>query len=174
MKYATVQALEGAFAVGLMCRCLGVSRGGYHQWKQRPPSLRQQSRQALEAEVKRVFDGERGRAGSPRIAGRPKDEGRKASRNTAAGIMKSRGLRAKAAKKFKATTHSNHSLPVAPNRLGQDFEAAAPDQKWVSDITHVWTDEGWLYLAVVLGLFPRRVVGWAMAGRMAASLVCAP
>jgi len=172
VKYATIQALEGEFAVGLMCRCLRVSRGGYYQWKQRPPSPRQQSRQALEAEVRRVFDDEKGRAGSPRIARRLKDEGRKASRNTVAGIMKAKGLRAKAAKKFKATTNSNHNLPVAPNRLEQDFEAAAPDQKWVSDITYVWTDEGWLYLAVVLDLFSRKVLGWAMAARMTATLVC--
>jgi transposase InsO family protein len=169
VKYATIQALQGGFAVGLMCRCLRASRGGFYQWKQRPPSPRRQSRQALEAEVQRVFDDEKGRAGSPRIAKRLKAEGRKASRNTVAGIMKAKGLRAKAAKKFKATTNSKHSLPVAPNRLEQDFEAAAPDQKWVSDITYVWTDEGWLYLAVVLDLFSRRVVGWAMAARMTAA-----
>ena len=172
MKYATIQALEGKFAVGLMCRCLQVSRGGFYQWKLRPPSPRRQSRQAMEAEVRLVFDDEKGRAGSPRIARRLKDEGRKASRHTVADIMRGQGLRAKAAKKFKATTNSNHSLPVAPNRLEQDFEAAAPDQKWVSDITYVWTDEGWLYLAVVLDLFSRRVVGWAMAARMTATLVC--
>ena len=172
MKYATIKALEGEFAVGLMCRCLAVSRGGYYQWQQRPASPRQQARQALEAEVRRVFDDEHGRAGSPRIAQRLKDEGHKTSRNTVANVMKAKGLRAKAAKKYKATTNSKHSLPVAPNLLEQDFEAAAPDQKWVSDITYVWTDEGWLYLAVVLDLFSRKVLGWAMAARMTATLVC--
>ena len=86
--------------------------------------------------------------------------------------MRDNGLRAKAAKKYKATTNSKHSLPVAPNLLQQDFTANAPDQKWVSDITYIWTDEGWLYLAVVLELYSRRVIGWAISGRMTATLVC--
>ena len=81
-------------------------------------------------------------------------------------------LRAKAARKYKATTNSNHNLPVAPNRLEQDFTATAPNRKWVSDITYIWTEEGWLYLAVVLDLYSRRVVGWAMGERMTARLVC--
>lgn len=86
--------------------------------------------------------------------------------------MKTQGWRAKAARKYKATTNSNHNLPVAPNLLAQDFEASAPDQKWVSDISYIWTVEGWLYLAVVLELYSRKVVGRAMAERMTASLVC--
>ena len=86
--------------------------------------------------------------------------------------MRSECLRAKAARKYKATTNSNHNLPVAPNLLEQDFGALAPNQKWVSDITYIWTDEGWLYLAVVLDLYSRRVVGWAMSERMTARLVC--
>lgn len=171
MKYATIRALECEFSVGLMCRCLAVSRGGDYPWKQRPPSPRRKARQALEAEVQRVFDDEQGRAGSPRLSRRLQAEGHKASRHTVAAAMKAKGLRAKAAKKFKATTNSKHGLPVTPNRLVQDFEAAAPNQKWVSDITYVWTDEGWLYLAVVLDLFSRKVVGWAMGARMTAALV---
>jgi transposase InsO family protein len=86
--------------------------------------------------------------------------------------MRGNGWRAKAAKKYKATTNSNHFLPVAPNLLEQNFTADAPDQKWVSDITYIWTDEGWLYLAVVLELYSRRVIGWAIAERMTAPLVC--
>lgn len=86
--------------------------------------------------------------------------------------MKSQGWRAKARKKYQATTNSNHTLPVAPNLLAQNFEADAPDQKWVLDITSIWTDEGWLYLAVVLELYSRRVIGWAIAERMTAKLVC--
>ncbi len=86
--------------------------------------------------------------------------------------MKRQGLRAKAAKKFKATTNSNHNLPVAPNLLQQDFEAVAPNQKWVGDITYLWTDEGWLYLAVVIDLFSRMVIGWAMSDRMGTELAC--
>lgn len=86
--------------------------------------------------------------------------------------MKRQNLRAKAARKYKATTNSNHNLPVAPNLLQQNFSAEAPNQKWVSDITYLWTDEGWLYLAVVVDLFSRLVVGWALAERMTADLVC--
>jgi transposase InsO family protein len=86
--------------------------------------------------------------------------------------MRANGLRGRAARKYKATTNSRHSLPVAPNLLEQDFGADKPDQKWVSDITYIWTDEGWLYLAVVLELYSRRVIGWAIDGRMTATLVC--
>lgn len=86
--------------------------------------------------------------------------------------MRNNGWRAKAAKKYKATTNSNHTLPVAPNLLNQNFNADAPDQKWVSDITYIWTDEGWLYLAVVLELYSRRVIGWAISERITATLVC--
>ena len=87
-------------------------------------------------------------------------------------LMRADGLRGKAARKYKATTNSNHNLPVAPNLLEQDFTATSPNQKWVSDITYIATDEGWLYLAVVLDLYARRVVGWAMSDRMTAKLVC--
>jgi len=172
VKYAMIQQHEQQFSVGLMCRLLAVSRSGYYQWKKRPPSKRSQTREALSAEVQRVFEDERARAGSPRIAKRLNDEGHRASRHTVAKIMKNQGWRAKARKKYKATTHSNHTLPVAPNLLAQNFEADAPDQKWVSDITYIWTDEGWLYLAVVLELYSRRVIGWAIAERMTAKLVC--
>jgi transposase InsO family protein len=86
--------------------------------------------------------------------------------------MKRQGLRAKAARKFKATTDSNHNRPVAPNLLAQDFSAEAPNQKWVGDITYLWTEEGWMYLAVVMDLYSRRVVGWSLSARMQAGLVC--
>ncbi len=166
-----MQSLESEFSATLMCRCLKVSRSGYYQWKKRPPSPRAQSQEAMANEIKRVFDDEKARAGSPRITKRLNDEGHRISRHTVAKIMRSKGWRAKAARKYKATTNSNHNLPVAPNHLAQDFEATVPDQKWVSDITYIWTDEGWLYLAVVLELYSRKVIGWAMAERMTASLV---
>ncbi|WNV04494.1 IS3 family transposase [Candidatus Methylospira mobilis] len=172
VKYAMIHSLEAEFAVALMCRLLSLSRSGYYQWKKRPPSRRQQAREALAGEIKRVFDDEKGRAGSIRIAKRLNEEGYPTSRHSVAKIMKTQGWRAKAAKKYKATTNSNHNLPVAPNLLEQDFYAPARNQKWVSDITYIWTDEGWLYLAVVLELFSRKVLGWAIAERMTATLVC--
>ena len=155
-----------------MCRLLSVSRSGYYGWRHRPPSARERSSQLLKIEIKRVFDDEKGRPGSPRVARRLKAEGILAGRHRIAKIMRHNGWRAKAARKYKATTNSKHSLPVAPNLLEQDFSADKPDQKWVSDITYVWTDEGWLYLAVVLELYSRRVIGWAIDGRMTATLVC--
>ena len=167
-----IKTNETHFPVGMMCRLLSVSRSGYYAWKHRPPSGREQANQKLLAEVKRVFEDEKGRPGSPRVSRRLKAEGILAGRHRVARVMRINGLRAKAARKYKATTNSKHSLPVAHNLLGQDFSAGKPDQKWVSDITYVWTDEGWLYLAVVLELYSRRVIGWAIDGRMTATLVC--
>jgi putative transposase len=163
---------ENQFPIGMMCRLLSVSRSGYYRWKQHPISDRSLANQLLTDEVKRVFDDEKGRPGSPRITQRLQAEGQSVGRHRVAKIMRDNGWRAKASKKYKATTNSNHSLPVAPNLLEQNFEADSPDQKWVSDITYIWTDEGWLYLAVVLELYSRRVIGWAIAERMTATLVC--
>lgn len=163
---------EKEFPIGLMCRLVSVSRSGYYQWKQRPISERTQANQLLADDIKRIFEDEKNRPGAPRIVQRLKQEGQSVGRHRVARIMRNHGWRAKAAKKYKATTNSSHSLPVAPNRLEQNFEADALDQKWVSDITYIWTEEGWLYLAVVLELYSRRVIGWAIAERMTASLVC--
>jgi putative transposase len=167
-----IKTNENQFPVGMMCRMLSVSRSGYYSWRDRPPSSRDQANRILAAEIKRVFDDEKGRPGSPRISRRLQEEGIPAGRHRVAKLMRDNGLRAKAAKKYKATTNSNHSLPVAPNRLEQNFTADVPDQKWVSDITYIWTEEGWLYLAVVLELYSRRVIGWAIGERMTAALVC--
>lgn len=162
---------ERQFPVRVMCRALSVSHSGYYAWKDRPPSARAQRNERLASDIKRVFDDEKGRAGAPRITKRLRTEGTVAGRNRVAHRMRAQGLRARAARKFKATTNSQHNLPVAPNRLEQHFEATAPNQKWVSDITYVWTDEGWLYLAVVLDLYARVVVGWALSERMTTTLV---
>lgn len=167
-----IKANENQFPIGMMCRMVSVSRSGYYHWRQRPISAREQANQVLAKDIKRIFDDEKGRPGSPRITRRLQEEGQSAGRHRVARIMRDNGLRAKATKKYKATTNSNHSLPVAPNLLEQNFTADAPDQKWVSDITYIWTEEGWLYLAVVLELYSRRVLGWAIAERMTATLVC--
>ena len=163
---------EMYFTVGVMCRLIWVSRSGYYSWKSRPLSDRDQENQRLLIDIKRVFDEDKGRPGSPRISVRLQDEGKPASRHRVAKLMRDNGWRAKAAKKYKATTNSNNSLPVAPNLLKQNFRADVPNQKWVSDITYIWTEEGWLYLAVVLELYSRRVIDWAISERMTAALVC--
>jgi putative transposase len=158
---------EGEFAVRLMCRVLSVSPSGYYAWRGRKPSVRVQRRAQLDAKVRNAFEAERCRAGSPRLSKRLQ-----VGRRQVAESLRRQGLRAKAARKFKATTNSNHSLPVAENLLQQDFTAQRPDQVWVGDITYIGTDEGWLYLAVVLDLYSRKVVGWSMSERMTATLVC--
>lgn len=159
------------FKVVLMCRLLRVSVSGYYAWMSRAPSLRDEANMKLTRKIKMIFDDEKSRAGAPRIARRLKAEGELVSRHRVARIMRLNGWRARAAKKFKATTNSNHRLPVAPNLLNQYFSARKPNEKWVSDITYVWTDEGWLYLAVVMDLYSRMVVGWAISERMTSKLV---
>ncbi len=171
MKSAMIRKHEACHRVALMCRVLGVSRSGYYGWRDRPPSDRAQADVRLAADVRRVFDEHKGRAGAPRIAKQLRTEGRRVGKNRIARVMQAEGLRAKAARKYKATTNSNHKLPVAPNLLEQDFTASAPNRKWVSDITYVATDEGWLYVAVVLDLYSRLVVGWSMSERMTTKLV---
>lgn len=162
-----MNAHEGEFAVRLMCRVLKVSPSGYYAWRSRTPSHQAQARAALDARVRAEFDARKGRAGAPRLA-RHLSVGRR----QVAESLRRQGLRAKAARKFKATTNSNHSLPVAQNLLQQNFTADAPNHVWVGDITYIGTDEGWLYLAVVLDLFSRKIVGWSMSDRMTATLVC--
>jgi len=163
---------EGEHAVALMCRVLRVSRSGYYDWRRRGPSKQAQANVHLLEAIRRVHTAHKARVGSPRIALHLQEEGRTVGKNRIARLMREAGLRAKAARKLKATTNSNHGLPVAPNRLQQDFSATRPDEKWVTDITYIETHEGWLYLAVVLDLYARRVVGWAMAERMTSQLVC--
>ena len=157
-----------------MGRVLKVSRSGFYRWRdrQQKPSPRQEDRRRLDEAVKAAFESKKGRSGSPRLVLDLADAGHQHDRKTVANSMRRQGLRAKAAKKFKATTNSNHNLPVAPNLLDQDFTATAPNQKYVGDITYLWTDEGWLYLATVIDLYSRLVVGWAMSERMTAQLVC--
>ena len=162
------------FKITSMSRVLGVSRSGFYRWLQRgeKPTRRQQQRLALDKLVADAFVARKMRAGSPSLVLDLHDQGHAYDRKTVAASMKRQHLRAKAARKYKATTNSKHNLPVAPNVLQQDFSAEAPNQKWVSDITYLWTAEGWLYLAVIVDLFSRLVVGWALAERMTADLVC--
>lgn len=162
---------SGQFSLRLMCRLLSVSVSGYYDWRERKPSRRDMNNQVLAKKIKAIFDEEKSRAGAVRIAKRLNNEGKPVSRHRVAKIMRSNGWRARAAKKFKATTNSIHQLPVAPNLLQQNFLAHQPNEKWVSDITYVWTEEGWLYLAVVMDLYSRKVVGWALSERMTKQLV---
>lgn len=161
----------GHFPVNMMCRLLSVSTSGYYDWFERPPSVRAQENTEMANKIKAVFDEEKSRVGARRITKRLQFNETVIGRHRVARIMRLHGWRAKAAKKYKATTNSNHKLPVAPNLLQQNFSASKPNEKFVSDITYIWTDEGWLYLAVVMDLYSRMVVGWAMSERMTSALV---
>ena len=174
MKYAFMHKHSEEFRITSMSRVLGVSRSGFYRWRQRgdQPTKRQEQRMALDKQVADAFFARKMRAGSPRLVLDLRDQGYRYDRKTVAASMKRQNLRARAARKYKATTNSKHTLAVAPNLLAQDFSAKAPNQKWVSDITYLWTDEGWVYLAVIIDLYSRLVVGWALAERMTADLVC--
>lgn len=147
VKYAFIHQHRQAFSVQRLCQSVGVARSGYYAWRQRDdvPSVRRHLQAALDHRVASAFHRKQGRSGAPRLTLDLKDNGLSINRKTVAASLRRQGLRARAARRFKATTNSRRSLPVAPNLLQQDFVAVAPNQKWVGDITHLWTDEGWLY-----------------------------
>jgi transposase InsO family protein len=147
-----------------MCKVLQVTRSGYYAWLHRPVSARRQRRAALVEQVRRVHQASGGTYGSPRIAAELQEQQVRICRNTVARYMKQEQLRARSPRRFvPRTTDSTHAYPVSPNRLERDFEAFAPNRKWVCDLTYLWTDEGWLYLSVVMDLFSRKLVGWSMS-----------
>lgn len=156
----------------MLCEVLEVSRSGYYAFQKRPVSERQARRQELVEEMKQVHQ-ERHKDcyGSPRMHKELLAKGYEVCENTVAQLMKDHDIQATTKKKFRHTTDSNHPYPVAENLLNQEFEQEKPDQVWVSDITYIPTREGWLYLACVLDLYSRRVVGWSMSERMTKDLV---
>jgi len=149
------------FEVGVMCSVFGVSRSGYYGWLHRKPSRRATRDAHLKSRIAEFHARSDGTYGSPRIHDDLKDEGERVSRKRVSRIMRENRLFSKHKRKFRVTTDSGHRLPVADNVLKRDFRADAPDRKWVTDITFIPTREGWLYLAVVLDLYSRRVVGWS-------------
>jgi putative transposase len=169
MKFAFIAA-EKAFPIDLMCRVLEVSRSGYYAWKKRRPAPRTVESTKLAIEIKVIHDRSRRTYGSPRVHAELRARGQLVGRNRVAKLMRAQGLVAKRRRRFRATTDSKHSMPTAPNTLGRAFKQSAPNAAWVTDITYVPTREGWLYLAVILDLFSRRVVGWAMSDRITRKL----
>jgi len=173
VKYAFIRNHAGQFRVTIMTRVLEVSRSAYYRWLRRDePGPRMRARVKLDALVRDAFERFKSRYGAPRITRHLNQSGHSCDEKTVASSLRRQGLRAKAAKRFKATTKSDHGRPVAANVLAQDFSAARPNEKWAGDITYLWTDEGWVYLAVLLDLHSRQVVGWAMDKTMTAQLVC--
>lgn len=160
MRYACIRRHEGAFAIVLMCRVLEVSRTGYYAWRQRKPSPRAQADTRLRVLIRAIHAQSRGRYGRPRIHQALRAQQVPCSPKRVARLMHLEGLRGKRSRRYRATPPADGSAP-APNRLQRRFQVARPNQVWASDVTACWTREGWLYLAVVLDVASRRVIGWA-------------
>lgn len=172
MKFAWITEHRDCFEVEQMCETLGVSKSGYYDSLKRAPSVQATVRAGLLKEIRAIYERSRGTYGSPRVYEELKARRVKVSKNTVAKLMRKAALRSKIKRSFvPRTTDSRHAYPVAENRLAQDFSASRPNCKWVADITYIPTGEGWLYLAGVLDLYSRKVVGWSMADRMHGKLV---
>lgn len=172
MKFAFIAEPLTDLPVDVACDVLEVSRSGYDAWRDRPESHQSQRRTTLASKIRAVHANPRGVYGSPRMWKALRATGQNVSRNTVAKVMRSEGLRGKVKRKFvPRTTDSAHAQPIAPNVLDRQFTAAAPNRKWAGDITYIPTDEGWLYLAGVIDLHSRRIVGWSMAEHMQTDLV---
>lgn len=161
MKFAFIAEKKVAFPVSPMCCLLGVSRSGYYAWKERPPAPRAGADALLAVEVVAAHKRSRATYGSPRVHAELKSSGVRVGKKRVERLMREQGLQARRKRRFRRTTDSNHPNPVAPNILARQFEPGAPNRVWVTDVTYVWTEEGWLYLAVMLDLFARKVVGWS-------------
>jgi len=173
VRYGCIERHRREFAVVLMCRVLGVARSGYYAWRKREPSTRARSNERLRLEVRAIHRSAHGRYGSPRVHAELRARGERVSRKRVARLMRQDGLRGKKRRRFRRTTNSEHTHPIAPNVLERKFsveEIAGPDRVWAADITYVPTREGWLYLAIVLDLASRLVVGWSMGETLESSL----
>ncbi|EEC7197627.1 IS3 family transposase [Escherichia coli] len=170
MKYVFIENHRAEFSIKAMCRVLRVARSGWYVWLRRrhQMSLRQQFRLTCDAAVHKAFFEAKQRYGAPRLA----DELPEFNIKTITASLRRQGLRAKASRKFSPVSYRAHGLPVLENLLEQDFSASGPNQKWAGDITYLRTGEGWLYLAVVIDLWSRAVIGWSMSPRMTAQLAC--
>lgn len=172
MKYEFILNNLHQGSISSWCRVFNVSRQGFYSWLKRPLSLREIANQQLDSKIKKAFDKHKARYGAPRITQELKATGESASQKRIARRMQVLQLKAKQARKYRVTTDSQHKKPVAPNLLKQDFVAHCPNQKWVGDITYLWTQSGWLYLATVMDLHSRKIIGWSMSNRINKELVC--
>jgi putative transposase len=174
MRFRLIEDHRDVWPVRVMCDALSVSPSGFYAWRSRPEGPRKIANRELLADIRRVHADHRGRYGAPRIHAELRAEGQSVSRKRVERVMRRHGIRAHAPRRYRVcTTDSNHSLPVEENLLDRNFAAEKPDQVWLADITYIPTGEGWLYLAVILDLFTRKVVGWAMRDHMRAELTIA-
>jgi putative transposase len=171
MKYRAIRDNACRYSIRLMCRALQASSAGYYAWRDRPESERVRANRLLLLEIRAIHQASRQTYGSPSIWDALHNKrGRCVGENRVARLMRMHGIRAKTAKKWKATTDSGHRLPVSANTLDRRFTVNEPNRVWAGDITYVWTQEGWLYLAVVLDLYSRQVIGWATGTRLTVDL----
>lgn len=171
MRYQFIDTEKKVYPVSLLCQVMNVSRSGFYSWSSRDKSDREKERDRLIPKVKEIHKDVRGAYGARRISEELTAKGESCGRTKAATLMQLANVAAKQKKKFKVTTDSKHKLPVAPNVLDRNFAVSQPDTAYCSDITYIWTTEGWLYLAVVIDLYSRKVVGWSLKSRMTKDLV---
>ena len=166
MTFQIIDAKKAEYPVQRLCDVLSVSSSGYYAWKTRPASNRQRQDMVYLAHIRSAFSISNGTYGSPRMHAELKEDGLAIGRHRTARLMRENAMKARQKTRFKRTTDSDHNHLIASNLLDQDFSCDGPDQKWGVDISYIWTAEGWLYLAIVLDLFSRRIVGWAVSDRM--------
>ena len=171
MRYAWIDKHRGEHDVPMLCRLLGVCKSGYLAWRRRGRSQRSEQDEKLLVHIRAITAANDNNYGSPRVTRALREQGFTIGENRVARLMAQAGIRAKHKKKFRVTTDSKHKLPVAPNLLEQRFDVAKPNEVWLADVTYIWTLEGWAYLAAVLDLCTRRVVGWKLSGHNDAELV---
>ena len=170
MRYRFIQQHDGQFSLSTLCRVLHVSRSGYSAWRKRPSSGRGREENDLLIRIRAAFQASRGTYGSPRIHQELRDQEVACGRNRVARIMRKYQITARPLRRAMKTTDSTHTLPIAPNLLKQQFTVQEPNTRWSADITYLWTGEGWLYLAVVIDLYSRRVIGWSLQDTLDRSL----
>ena len=171
MKYAFIRDHREQFDVALMCGLLGVSKSGFYAWLGRDHNGRAAKKLAIVRKIEALHLGSRKVYGSPRIFRALKALGTSVAKATVERLMREFGIKAKTVRRFRATTYSKHSLPIAENIVARVFDRGAPNRVWASDITYLWTDEGWLYLAIVIDCHSRKIVGWAIDKTMTTELV---
>ena len=170
MRYRAIQEHDRRDPIRLMCRALAVSAGGYYAWRSRPESTRSVSARTVLSAIRVIHRESRETYGSPSIWDALLKQGHRIGEHRVARLMRQDGIRAKTVKKWRATTQSQHRFPVAANTLNRQFTVESPNRVWAGDLTYVWTTEGWLYLAVILDLYSRLVIGWAMGQRLTGEL----
>ena len=170
MRDRVIQEHDRRDPIRLMCRALAVSSAGYYAWRARPESARSVANRALLTNIQHLHQESRQTYGSPRIWGALRAQGHRVGEHRVARLMRQAGLQAKTVTKWRVTTDSAHRFPVVANHLNRQFTVAAPNQVWAGDLTYIWTREGWLYLAVLLDLYSRAVIGWAMGARLTGDL----